>query len=88
MAADDLLSPEPELTDADEATLRREGWSPSPVRDGWWRDGASGEDYPASRALRLARRDATHRQPNAIDPIHVEASNFGPLFHLLTARAG
>jgi len=80
MAADDHLPLESELTDADEATLRREGWTPSPVRDGWWRDGASGDDYPAARALRLARRDATHRRPNAIDPIHVEAPDFGPLF--------
>lgn len=46
------------------AELRAAGWSPSPVRDGWWRDAtASGDDYPAARALFLARRDRARTSP-------------------------
>lgn len=46
------------LTAAEEAELRAAGWVPSPTVPDWWRDAtASDDDYPADRALFLARRD-------------------------------
>ncbi len=55
-----------DLSPADEAELRAAGWTESPTVPGWWRDAtASDRDYPASRALTLARRDRarTHQDP-------------------------
>lgn len=47
------------MGDQDASVLTRAGFVPSPVRDGWWRDAAaSGRDYPAWRAVEIARRDA------------------------------
>lgn len=39
-----------------DAMLLAAGWTPAP-RLGWWRDPASGRDYPEWRAVQVARRE-------------------------------
>lgn len=50
-------SPREDLTDDEEALLRRAGWEPSPIGGGWWRDPQTGQDRTTERAVELARRD-------------------------------
>ena len=50
-------APREDLTESDVVELTSAGWEPSPVGGGWWRDPQTRKDYPATRALELARRD-------------------------------